>query len=361
VRGENKGAASSGIGVWGSHAGGGFGVYGTSVSGTGVYGLSDTGTAVWGYTSSGSNQEAGGYFFNAAEEGTPFGVRGRVTYAAGVAGHFLNSADPGVEAGVAVQGFSVGGSEEDVHPEGFFYDAAGEFAGLNGVIGAAMASDGAGIVGFADTEDGVGIYGGNTGGGYAGFFSGNVFVTGNLEVEGSIGQPAGLTRLDHPLDPENQTLSHAFVESPEMKTVYDGNVTLDANGEAVVELPTYVQALNRDFRYQLTTIGGFAPVYIAQKIENNRFRIAGGAPGMEVSWEVTGIRQDPWANENRIQVEKPKPEDERGTYLYPEGYGQPESRGVQRGPGGQQQPGFNPPAPLPQDAPLDRSQQQTER
>ncbi len=139
----------------------------------------------------------------------------------------------------------------------------------------------------------------------------------------------GTTRLDHPLDPENQYLSHAFVDSPDMMSVYNGNVTLDANGEVVVEMPAYFQALNRDFRYVLTAVGGPGPnLHIAQKIENNRFKIAGGTPGLEVSWMVTGIRQDPWANENRIPVEEPKPEDERGTYLYPEGYGQPESRGV---------------------------------
>jgi hypothetical protein len=113
-----------------------------------------------------------------------------------------------------------------------------------------------------------------------------------------------------------------------MMNVYNGNVTLDANGEAVVEMPAYFEALNRDFRYQLTTIGGFAPVYIAETIQDNRFKIAGGTSGIIVSWQVTGIRQDAWANENRIPVEEPKPADERGTYLYPEGYGQPESRGV---------------------------------
>jgi hypothetical protein len=43
---------------------------------------------------------------------------------------------------------------------------------------------------------------------------------------------------------------------------------------------------------------------------------------------VTGIRQDPWAQANRIPVEVDKPADERGTYLYPELYGQPEELGL---------------------------------
>ena len=59
--------------------------------------------------------------------------------------------------------------------------------------------------------------------------------------------------------------------------------------------------LNRDFRYQLACIGGFAPVYIAREISGNRFKIVGGQPGMKVSWQVTGIRQDPFANEHRIR------------------------------------------------------------
>ena len=49
---------------------------------------------------------------------------------------------------------------------------------------------------------------------------------------------------------------------------------------------------------------------------------------MKVSWHVTGIRKDPWANAHRIQVEEDKPDKERGYYLYPELYGQPEEKGI---------------------------------
>ena len=44
---------------------------------------------------------------------------------------------------------------------------------------------------------------------------------------------------------------------------------------------------------------------------------------------MTGIRQDAWANANRIQVEEDKPGDERGTYLAPEAWGQPEELGLE--------------------------------
>ena len=37
---------------------------------------------------------------------------------------------------------------------------------------------------------------------------------------------------------------------------------------------------------------------------------------MKVSWQVTGIRQDAFANANRIPVEEDKPARERGKYLH---------------------------------------------
>ncbi len=167
------------------------------------------------------------------------------------------------------------------------------------------------------------IYGSKAGGGnYAGYFSGNVHVTGTLS------KTAGSFRIDHPLDPANSTLSHSFVESPDMLNIYNGNVTLGEDGTAWIELPAWFDALNRDFRYQLTCIGGFAPVYVATKIADNRFRIAGGQAGLEVSWMVTGIRQDAYANAHRIPVEELKSDRDRGRYLSPEAFGLPEEMGV---------------------------------
>jgi hypothetical protein len=114
-----------------------------------------------------------------------------------------------------------------------------------------------------------------------------------------------------------------------MKNLYDGAVTLDESGEAVVEMPTYFSALNRDFRYTLTAIGAPMPgLHVAEEMANNRFKIGGGVAGMKVSWTVTGTRQDAWANAHRIPVEEDKPEAERGFYLTPDAFGQPEERGV---------------------------------
>jgi hypothetical protein len=169
-----------------------------------------------------------------------------------------------------------------------------------------------GVGGCATTGDGVV---GRSGSGRAGFFDGDVVVTGTLT------KGAGSFQIDHPLDPTNRYLSHSFVESPDMINIYNGNVTLGEDGAAWVTLPEWFEALNRDFRYQLTAIGAPGPsLHVAATIEGNRFRIAGGAPRMTVSWQVTGIRQDPYAEANRIPVESWKPEGERGTLLHPEAY-----------------------------------------
>ncbi len=158
---------------------------------------------------------------------------------------------------------------------------------------------------------------------YAGYFDGDVSVTGTLS------KGAGSFKIDHPLDPANKYLYHSFVESPDMMNVYNGIVNLDANGEATVILPDYFGALNKDFRYQLTAIGAPGPnLYIAETINGNSFRISGGASQMEVSWQVTGVRKDAYAEANRIQVEVDKLAEDRGLYVYPEAIGLDETKAV---------------------------------
>ena len=109
-----------------------------------------------------------------------------------------------------------------------------------------------------------------------------------------------------------EAATSVFVESPERKTVYDGIVGLDEVGHAVVVLPAWFEALNTDFRYQLTCIGKCSPVYVSRKLSNNHFAIDGGDPGMEVSWQVTGVRSDSWARANPLQVEVDKNGANRG-------------------------------------------------
>jgi hypothetical protein len=67
---------------------------------------------------------------------------------------------------------------------------------------------------------------------------------------------------------------------------------------------------------------------VAEEVRGNRFVIRTSAPGIRVSWQVTGIRQDAWANENRIIVEEEKAAEDRGLYLHPAAFGLPRERGV---------------------------------
>src|SRR5262249_41262842 len=112
-------------------------------------------------------------------------------------------------------------------------------------------------------------------------------------------------------------------------------VVLDASGEAMVELAPWFEAVNSDYCYQLTPIGAPSPdIHIAEEITDNHFRIAGGTPGNKICWQVTGIRQDAWAQANRIVVEDDKPISEEGYYIHPEmrGAGQEQSIARKRHP-----------------------------
>ena len=284
--------------VLGSNTGTGAGVQGISVQYNGVSGGSSTGDGVGGTSMDG------------------VGVRGFSTNGPGVVG-----LSGGASAGVNGNHFAFGGvGVFGNSPQGTGVDG-------NSTIGAGVrghSTDGRGVLGTS--TNGSALYGQSIPGstGLAGQFEGNVQVTGTLTKGG------GSFKIDHPLDPDKKYLSHSFVESPDMMNIYNGNVTLDAHGEAVVELPEWYGALNRDARYLLTAIGAPGPsLYIALKIANNRFKIAGGQAGMEVSWQVTGIRQDAWANKNRIPVEEQKPSIERGHYLHPELFGLPEEKSVE--------------------------------
>jgi trimeric autotransporter adhesin len=197
--------------------------------------------------------------------------------------------------------------------------------GPDGVVGQAEASVGTGVVAINTNSSGDALLAINQGSssGPAALFIGSVDVAGNLSKSG------GSFKIDHPLDPANKYLYHSFVESPDMMNIYNGDVTLDEKGEAAVQLPDWFESLNQDFRYQLTAVGAPGPnLYIAEKVHDNSFKIAGGQPGSEVSWQVTGIRHDAWANVHRIPVEIAKPAAERGSYIHPELFGAPASKSV---------------------------------
>ncbi|MBK6976531.1 MAG: hypothetical protein IPH28_05005 [Cytophagaceae bacterium] len=158
--------------------------------------------------------------------------------------------------------------------------------------------------------------------------AGSSAVSGNLTVGGNLSKGSGTFKIDHPQDPENKYLLHSFVESPDMMNIYNGNIITDSKGYATIKLPDYFEALNMDFRYQLTVIGAFSQAIVAEKVKKNQFKIQTQKPNVEVSWQVTGVRKDAYAEKNRIKTEVEKPDDEKGYYLHPEAYDLPANRGV---------------------------------
>ncbi|MFQ5638289.1 MAG: hypothetical protein ACE5IR_09895 [bacterium] len=364
---------SSGPGVYGINTGGGNGVRGqTNGTGIGVYGQCDnSGPGVVGRSASGDGVQ--GFGQDSGVYGEATGSAGQGVFGKGVGANAEGVVGVGGSNGVGVSGMSsnqpgvVGSSTNNDGVRGIstnFSGVRGNSTNGNGVEGQTNASSGSGVYGNSTNGHGVtgqsstqnGVQGSTSGGGtaygvkgtssgsnstgvlgeanngsaaygiwgkstsgWAGYFSGNVNVTGTLSKGG------GSFKIDHPLDPANKYLYHSFVESPDMMNIYNGNVTLDANGEAVVTMPEWFDALNKDSRYQLTAIGAPGPnLYIAEEISGNHFRIAGGAPGMKVSWQVTGIRNDAFANAHRIPVEQVKSGPELGRYLYPKEHGMPE-------------------------------------
>jgi len=188
--------------------------------------------------------------------------------------------------------------------------------------GAGSDGDGGYFLGGSSSSSGDGIFA-IPGSGDAGGFDGNVSVTGTLTAS------AKNFKIDHPLDPSNKYLVHASVESSEMMNIYTGNVTTDARGEAAVQLPNWFEVLNADFRYQLTVIGQFAQAIVASKIQNHEFTIRTNAPNVEVSWQVTAVRQDAYAKTHPLVVEQEKETRLKGFYLHPELYGAPAERQIE--------------------------------
>lgn len=300
-------------GVYGT--GNSFGVYGSS-SYSGVYGLGDFG--VYG------NGIAHGVY----GVGTANGVYGNGNIGIEAEGNSI-----GIKATSSSYGVLANGTNKGVFAGG---KAGGVFASSSNVSGELPGSNKVGVLGLAGKDLNlagfgsgqnftIGVYGlapvaTNS---YAGFFEGNVLVNSTLSKAG------GNFKIDHPLDPANKFLYHSFVESPDMKNIYDGVVTLDGQGEAVVEIPEWFEALNSEFRYQLTPLDSTSPnLHIGSRLKEQKFKIAGGLPGQEISWQVTGIRQDEWAKAHRISVEEDKTGDERGKYLHPELFCQPNEMAV---------------------------------
>jgi len=340
VFGFNTAASGGAFGVSGTTASpNGSGVNGFAGSGNGVIGTSQTNDGVAG--SSSVAGKSGVFGFNTVKAGAAFGVSGTTASAdgSGVNG-FADSANGVI--GTSNKAYGVFGSTAEHNHAGVRGENTGGGHGVEGVSTGTLTAirgdstgQGIGVIGTSSNATGVwalgtsGVTGLNSAAFGAAIFGANLnsgiglagrFV-GDVQVNGNLSKSSGSFKIDHPLDPENKYLYHSFVESPDMMNVYNGNVTTDGKGEASVALPAYFGALNRDFRYQLTVIGQFARAIVADKIRDNRFTIKTDQPNVEVSWQVTGIRKDAYANAHRINVEEEKSPWERGSLLHPEAFG----------------------------------------
>jgi hypothetical protein len=315
VQGSSSSPNGSGVsGINTATGGAGVGGQATATSGytSGVYGTSAStnGTGVTGNATATSGSTSGVYGQNASTNGN--GVNGTATATAGYTnGVYGRSAS---STGHGLYGYASAPSGNNVGVVGFTESSSG-------TAGQFVAHAGAGLV-----------LQGLSGNALTQIFtidaSGNGFLAGNLNVTGKLTKGGGSFKIDDPLDPAHKYLSHSFVESPDMMNVYNGNITTDEHGLATVVLPDYFEALNRDFRYQLTVIGQFAQAIVQQELQHNRFRIKTSKPSVKVSWQVTGIRHDAYADAYRIPVEEEKPPQEQGRYLHPELFGASEHQAI---------------------------------
>ena len=272
---------------------------------------------VWGETESTQPDAAGVYGLASSSAATGAGVRGFAGgEGVGVSGESASTADNAAGVLGTIGSTSPGSGSAAVR-------GVNNGTGVFGVgVWGSHAGSGWGV--YGSSPAGKGVVGESTTG-LAGYFAGNVQVTGTLT------KGAGAFRIDHPLDPAHAYLQHSFVESPDMKNIYDGVVRTNGKGFATVTLPAYFQALNKDFRYQLTVIakpGQFVQAMVVKEIAHNRFTLETSKPNVKVSWQVTGIRHDRYANAHRIQVVVPKQGSADGRYLHPELYGKPLSKSV---------------------------------
>lgn len=310
-------AANNHIGLYGSAAG--FGVVGTAPAGFGVFGATKSGSGVFGACQGASGDGVTGLSWTT-------GVRGTTGYA-------LPTGVPAPPTPAEAYGV---------------FGSAGTGTTRYGVYGISNSANGTQSIGISGaatsavitTAVNYGVFGTASNGAtnWAGYFAGNVNIT------GSIAKASGTFKIDHPLDPEHKILYHSFVESPDMMNIYNGNITTDANGFATVTMPDYFDALNKDFRYQLTVIGTFAQAIVKEEMHGNTFVIQTSQPTVKVSWQVTGVRNDKYANAHRVVPEVAKEGRENGKYIHPFEWGKPASAGVDYELTHQQQPAGDLPA-----------------
>jgi hypothetical protein len=316
----NSSGASAVKGIQNATSGTTAGIYGStnSLTGQGVYGIG--GIGVEGVASLAGSSYGGLFYGYSAPSGSGGnGTTGLVAtggegdspnYGSGANG-LVAYGGYGAYAGTGVLAY---GSDGD-YGSGAGVIAFGGTTAYN--VGAPGGEFTSGTDRYGIAYDAIDASTGYTTGSYAGNFTGDLNVTGNVYAA------AKYFKIDHPQDPANKYLFHASVESSELMNIYSGNVTTDGSAEAHVQLPDWFEAANGDFRYQLTVIGQFAQAIVSEKVANHQFSIRTSVPNVEVSWQITAVRQDAFAKAHPIVVEQSKSDKEKGYYIHPELYGAP--------------------------------------
>jgi hypothetical protein len=195
----------------------------------------------------------------------------------------------------------------------------GYIANANHGVYGKNANNNIGILGASDAA-----VKGNASVGDAGYFSGNVHVT------GSVNKAACSFLIDHPLDPENKLLRHNCIESPEYLVMYRGKTRLDGSGQTTVEMPDYFVALTKEdgASIHLTPVGR---PFMTGAEWNSGFRslTVYGEANREVFWEVLAERDDPAIHQFAQPVEEDKTPEERGYYLHPKAFGLSDAKDIE--------------------------------
>jgi hypothetical protein len=290
------------------------GLCGTSDSATGVAGTSHTFPGVYGQVGAGNKIVPPGLLAGVlGASATQPGVIGWSRESYGVQGASLSG--PGVAGTSALRPGLVGSGPVGIRGTGVFTYPTGEFGAGSGVVGVArkpgpgVLFNTAGVLGTSDVVPGVigtshsaiGVYGFSTGNAgvvgesvnsFAGYFAGNVVVTGNLTVNGQLQTPNKQAVVAFP-DGTQRVLY--CMESPEYWFEDFGAAKLK-RGSAVVKLDAkFASVIKRgDYRVFVTPEGDCRGLYIRRKraASFEVRELAGGKSNVAFSYRIVGRRND---------------------------------------------------------------------
>jgi hypothetical protein len=245
IRGINNGTGGLGIGIWGSQAGSGWGVYGTTPNGLGVYGNSSgAGTGVF------ANSNTGPGLAATSNNGTAASI------------NIFNNANNNNALTVSTLGNGIGVSVT-ASGSGIAVDANGANShGVRGTTGVQTAAGvignnnggGEAVVGLAISDIAGAVVGRNDGGGYGvrGFVATNATGTG-IGVFGQVGLSGSTGRAGRF---ENNNITNIMGNTFEAYTNSNGNIPDNTQGNAGSFVVNNTNSVAAGVRAEVKTIFG---------------------------------------------------------------------------------------------------------